>query len=73
MSQKLVRLPGGSSLNVRLTPYISQSADVICSDHRVFHVKIRKVDSDYLYGINLRGKKVRYPVNNIKEIILQSR
>ncbi len=72
MPRRLERFTPNSDLDVRLKPHISKDIDIIGRDQRVTHVVLRKVDSDHIYGINLRGRKIKYPVTDIREIILHT-
>lgn len=70
MPRRLERITPSPDLDVRLKPHLSRDIDIISHDHRVTHLVLHKVDTDHLYGINLRGRKITYPVNQIREIIL---
>jgi hypothetical protein len=72
MTRRLERFSPKDNLDVRLKPHLNKEIDIIGLDHRITHVVLSKVDRDYLYGINLRGKKVKFPVNKIREVILHT-
>jgi small nuclear ribonucleoprotein (snRNP)-like protein len=72
MGTKQLRLSDPAQINSRIRSFLGKKINIVLSDNTVMFGELREVNDSGILLLNMRFKKITYPLKNIAEIYLDT-